>query len=500
MALAAVLEQQQTQTNKPIPTTLVDSAGRPLSIVEELQKSTKTPTREDTIEANSQLAKQTQLLEIIANAVSGKGSAGYSDSKSKSKEDNSKMFSAATGGIVGAITVMLLNTIKFLGSFVLRAVPQIGKLLLATVARFGLLIPTLVIGVFKGLFDSIKLAFSGADFGDVVTEFVSSLINFLSFGFISKETVKNGISILTNAVKDYIIDPIMNLFSSIENFFKTNIFDPIEQAFKPIVDFFTNIKNTILNFFEGLSIPEIKFTIPIVNKEVSIGPFSPFKKSPTVAPQSSPTLPAPSNTEGVSADLSGQTAPITPVFTKPIVPSASPIKMNRMPTEEAKNILDKNKGLEDAMNIRMNGLMMSASMSGGQLKDEKIQAALSEIGSKEEVQAYLTVNKDKISRIQKYANEESLQGISGSEVKNTKAQEAGKITPAPSTTGTDLTNKTIAAEEAKSSLSGTTNVASTPITTINNAPTQQTTLFGKSPRNDESSINRYIDRSYGVNI
>ena len=57
------------------------------------------------------------------------------------------------------------------------------------------------------------------------------------------------------------------MFSS----FVDMIFSPVE-TFKKIMARFSEFLNT----FKGFTIPEFSFTIPIINKKVSIGPFKPF--------------------------------------------------------------------------------------------------------------------------------------------------------------------------------------------------------------------------------
>jgi len=55
------------------------------------------------------------------------------------------------------------------------------------------------------------------------------------------------------------------------------VLTPFKDVFQPITDFFTKIKEQVMSFFEDFGIPEIGFTIPVINKKVSIGPFYPFR-------------------------------------------------------------------------------------------------------------------------------------------------------------------------------------------------------------------------------
>lgn len=82
--------------------------------------------------------------------------------------------------------------------------------------------------------------------------------------------ISNIFSKIPDLFKEYVIDPLGNLFNEY-------IVDPLKKLFAPIADFFTRIKDQLFGFFEDFGIPEIGFTIPIINKKVSIGPFYPFR-------------------------------------------------------------------------------------------------------------------------------------------------------------------------------------------------------------------------------
>lgn len=495
MALTAILNQQ-TQSAEPIKTTLVDSTGRPLSLVEKIKENASSPTREETIETNNQLAKQTELLQSIADALTGKRSAGVDPAK-KNETGNDKMFSAAMGGVAGTFTYILLNSLKFLGGLLIDGIVAFSRYLIRIVARFGLGIPLLIIGTINGLFDAIKTAFAGGDFSEIVDSFLVGLLRVMTLLAVDEETIRKGIDSVRNAVKSYIIDPILNLFSAIENFFSKYIFEPIRKVFDPIVNFFENIKTSIENFFNGLTIPEIKFTIPIVNKEVSIGPFTPFKPSQKISPvsesTSSPvatsktkTMPLPSSTEGITSDLSQEIAPIPKVESKEI-PISPIVPKPAIPGMKSKTPSLKNEPLTEdaiqAMDMTANSVMMSKSSAGEPIFKKDFETRFSEQGfTPNQIEQYMEKNGTKLESNIKYMNKD-LQPI-----------------PVLSSSGENLTKSTIAANESAQNNNAGVTIANTPVTTINNAPTQSTTFFGKSPKNDESSINRYIDRSYGFNL
>jgi hypothetical protein len=55
------------------------------------------------------------------------------------------------------------------------------------------------------------------------------------------------------------------------------IAQPLNKFFSPLVDFFRQIPEQLKGIFEYVGIPEFKYTIPLVGKEISIGPFYPFR-------------------------------------------------------------------------------------------------------------------------------------------------------------------------------------------------------------------------------
>jgi len=73
------------------------------------------------------------------------------------------------------------------------------------------------------------------------------------------------------------IDAVMWLPKTLFGLIDEYIVQPLSNVFKPVTDFFKKMKEQVFGFFEDFGIPEIGFTIPIIDKKVSIGPFYPFR-------------------------------------------------------------------------------------------------------------------------------------------------------------------------------------------------------------------------------
>ena len=84
----------------------------------------------------------------------------------------------------------------------------------------------------------------------------------------------------------------------------------IDAIFHPI-DTIKSIFTKVMDFFENFEIPEIGFTIPVINKKVSIGPFHPFKKEDSgkgAAPSAGASAASPAKAEGKASELGAKPA------------------------------------------------------------------------------------------------------------------------------------------------------------------------------------------------
>ena len=122
--------------------------------------------------------------------------------------------------------------------------------------------------------------------------------------------IKGLISSLITAPLDMLKDAVSWIldifgFDSASKFLDSFNFDDMMKAyvdaiFHPI-DTIKAMFNGILDFFDKLEIPEIGFTIPIIDKKVSIGPFRPFKGA-------SATPTAPTSAGGATAQPAAKVA------------------------------------------------------------------------------------------------------------------------------------------------------------------------------------------------
>lgn len=111
-----------------------------------------------------------------------------------------------------------------------------------------------------GILGGIIGGLAGGEFGDAVGQFIT-----------------DGALKIKDGIDEYIIKPLSEMFESVTGVFKEYIIEPLAEFFAPIGDFFKGIKDSVMSFLEDFGIPEIGFTIPVINKKVSIGPFYPFR-------------------------------------------------------------------------------------------------------------------------------------------------------------------------------------------------------------------------------
>ena len=122
-------------------------------------------------------------------------------------------------------------------------------------------------------FENASKILDSFSFEDMFTGMVDGLTNFIT-------TIPERIGKL---ITEYIVDPLMNVFA-------------------PIADFFKNVKDDIMGFVADFGIPEISFTIPVIDKKVSIGPFFPFR------PDEGTEYVAANTTTSYSEDGTGETS------------------------------------------------------------------------------------------------------------------------------------------------------------------------------------------------
>lgn len=166
------------------------------------------------------------------------------------------------------------NIFDFLSKGFMTAIKAIfnPRNILKAVGKF--FIPAMIIGsLVNGIYDGFKAFFNGASLGEALIAGLGGILEFLTFGLLDAESIKSVVTWIGNAFDEYIIDPLISVFT-------------------PVVDFFKSIKDQLVNFVQNFGIPEFGFTIPIINKKVSIGPFYPFRSNNTMAEQAADSEPS----------------------------------------------------------------------------------------------------------------------------------------------------------------------------------------------------------------
>jgi hypothetical protein len=133
----------------------------------------------------------------------------------------------------------------------------------------------MIIGaLFEGVMDGFEEFQKSGDIGAALIAGLAGIIDFLTFGLFDKEKIKEVIGDFSKWTYDHLV--------------------------KPFVEFITTVKDSFMKLIENIGVPEIKFKIPIVGKEVSIGPFYPFKSDAKPTP-AAPTAAAPTTANQVES-------------------------------------------------------------------------------------------------------------------------------------------------------------------------------------------------------
>lgn len=145
-------------------------------------------------------------------------------------------------------------------------------------------------------FNNLEKFLDSFSFQDIFAGLVDAIFNPLdtlkSVFTLWLDTWKKILTGVFDIFNQYIIGPLMSILDPIIGMIDEYVVQPLKSVFAPVVDFFTSMKDSILGFFEGFSIPEIGFTIPVIDKKVSIGPFYPFKKEGGAAAKPAEAAPA----------------------------------------------------------------------------------------------------------------------------------------------------------------------------------------------------------------
>lgn len=190
-----------------------------------------------------------KYLKIIAENTGGvHKNAG--DKKPETKPEGKGMFDGILDTIMGFLSSSLLLGFKSLFNPV-SILKALGK-----VFAIGMIVGAL----FEGIMDGFDEFMKTGDIGKALIAGLAGIIDFLTFGLFDKEKIKQVIGDFSAWIGDHIV--------------------------KPFVDFISGVKDSFMSLIENIGIPEIKFKIPVINKEVGIGPFYPFKKEGSNQPES----------------------------------------------------------------------------------------------------------------------------------------------------------------------------------------------------------------------
>jgi hypothetical protein len=186
--------------------------------------------------------------------------------------------SGSGGGIMDMITSLLgdglVKSLKTMFS-PKNILKSLGK-----VFAIGMIVGAL----FEGIMDGFDEFMESGDIGKALIAGLAGIVDFLTFGLFDKDAIKEVIGDMAGWINDHVV--------------------------KPFVDFAVSLKDSFLALVESIGIPEIKFKIPVIGKEVAIGPFYPFKGASSGG--KSPEAPAPTaatTVEQKSADNAGAALP-----------------------------------------------------------------------------------------------------------------------------------------------------------------------------------------------
>ena len=254
---AKVAEKKATSgMSNLVPTPAAPELGKtPTSTAAE-----STQGAEEASESKKMTEEELNLLKTIAENTGG------ADKKGGDKKPEAAK--AEGGGFLDAIFSMLgtglMTAFKALFN-PMNILKALGK-----VFAIGMIIGAL----FEGVMDGFEEFQKSGDIGAALIAGLAGIIDFLTFGLFDKEKIKEVIGDFSKWTYDHLV--------------------------KPFVEFITTVKDSFMKLIENIGVPEIKFKIPIVGKEVSIGPFYPFKSDAKPTP-AAPTAAAPTTANQVES-------------------------------------------------------------------------------------------------------------------------------------------------------------------------------------------------------
>ena len=278
----ALLEKKNMLTDAYGATDVATNVFSPTPVMSLNPAAAKTPTQtaaEGTQNEEMQMesAKTQEQMSDLLNKIEentrpgGKGNA----EKVKPEEKKGGMFDGLLDWITSLLGDGFMKGLKalFNPKNILKA---LGKVFV---------IGTIVGALFEGIMDGFDEFMETGDIGKALIAGLAGIVDFLTFGLFDKEAIKEVIGDMAGWINDHVV--------------------------KPFVDFAVGLKDSFLSLVQSIGIPEIKFKIPVIGKEVAIGPFYPFKSEG--GGSKTPEAPAPTSASTVDQKSADNAAAAVPV-------------------------------------------------------------------------------------------------------------------------------------------------------------------------------------------
>lgn len=221
--------------------------------------------------AKSQQAMADTLAKIEENTRGGKDTAKQIKPEKASGEGGGGSFIDTIMDMFGGNFMKIIKNI-FSPKTLLKS---LGK-----VFAIGAIIGALWEGISDGFDEYMKTG----DIGKALIAGLAGIVDFLTFGLFDKDKIKEVIGDMAAWINEHVVQPVSK--------------------------FFGEMKDSFLNLISKIGLPEIKFKIPVIGKEVAIGPFYPFADA---APKSkSPEAPAPTSAQAVDQKSADNAAAAIP--------------------------------------------------------------------------------------------------------------------------------------------------------------------------------------------
>ena len=186
------------------------------------EKKEKADSNVVTEEENETIKRQERTNDLLENIVENTGGNGK---KVKPKEDKKSGLLGGLGlaGILGMGTgksKLLSGIFKGILGSIKKALMKIfsGKVLMGVLKKVFL--PVAIIGsLFSGVMDAIAAFKETGSIGEAVIAFFGGILDFLTFGLVDAETLKN----LGGLIDEKLIQPIKNIFSAVGDWIESKL-------------------------------------------------------------------------------------------------------------------------------------------------------------------------------------------------------------------------------------------------------------------------------------